>query len=312
MATTVASAIDVNVNNTRMSFDVEPCIMNERTMVPMRAIFEVLGANIDWNGDTQTVTATRGSDKISLTIGSTVMTVNGTKKTLDSAPVMVDNRTLVPVRAISEALGSNVSWDDALKTVNITDNSGLVDLSVTNKYAPAWKTAYSDFLNSKKSEFNKGKFKLIYLNDDDIPEIAISDGIVNMSTVYLYTYTNSGIAKIDWENVSTVIRISGSLKYKERTGLFALEGSYNGGYGKRDILSWNGGMPSIEHEFEMQMDLMPNVVTYKWVGYKWNGDYVSEDAYRGEWERMTADYKTFSYNTGTGLTSANIKSALGL
>lgn len=111
-------AVKVMINNQLEIFDVEPQIINGRTMVPMRKIFEDVGAVVTWDEATQTVTAKRkvsdnyGVDEItvSLTIGSNVITVNGEEQTMDITPTIVNGRTLVPARFITEALGAKVEW----------------------------------------------------------------------------------------------------------------------------------------------------------------------------------------------------------
>ena len=102
--------IDVNINGTYLDFDVDPIMQNDRVMLPMRKIFESLGASVDWNDASQTVTAKKDSKTIKLTIGSSTMYVNGSDVLLDAPAMIVDNRTLVPVRAVSEALGASVAW----------------------------------------------------------------------------------------------------------------------------------------------------------------------------------------------------------
>ena len=102
-----------------LEFDVQPIIMNDRTMVPMRVIFEELGATIAWDDATKTVTATKDGTVIKTTIGSTIMYINGITKEVDVAPVIVDNRTLVPLRFVSEALGCDVEWNDKNRTAYI-------------------------------------------------------------------------------------------------------------------------------------------------------------------------------------------------
>lgn len=114
--------ITVKVNNKNVSFDQPPVLENGRTLVPLRAIFEALGAKVDWDQNTQTVTASKGDINISLQIGSANMNVNGENKVLDVPAKIAGGRTLVPVRAISEAFGCDVNWDGATKTVII--NSG--------------------------------------------------------------------------------------------------------------------------------------------------------------------------------------------
>ena len=104
-----------------MDFDVAPIIQNDRVLVPMRAIFEELHCSVDYTDidGKQIITAKNDSNTISLEIGSNEMTVNDEKVSLDTAPVIIDDRTLVPLRAVSEALDCNVDWDGDTKTVAI-------------------------------------------------------------------------------------------------------------------------------------------------------------------------------------------------
>lgn len=110
---------------------VNPKIIQNRTMVPMRKIFEIFEAEINWNNETRTVTATTTEKEISLTINSEVaklkdLTTNEEKEIeLDAAPVLVDNRTMVPVRFIAESLEKQVGWDSEEKTVVIIDFAKL-------------------------------------------------------------------------------------------------------------------------------------------------------------------------------------------
>lgn len=113
--------ISVVLNGEKIEFDVQPQLINDRTMVPMRAIFESLGATVEWDEATQTVKAQKEDTAIVLTIGSEYMYVNDTAVLLDSPACIVDGRTLAPVRAVSEAFGINVAWDDGTRTVTIGD-----------------------------------------------------------------------------------------------------------------------------------------------------------------------------------------------
>ncbi len=101
----------VYVGKYPVSFDQQPIIENGRTLVPLRGIFEALGASVDWDNATQTVTAQRAETRISLQIGSQKMLVNGEEKTLDVPAKLINGHTLVPARAISEAFGCDVQWD---------------------------------------------------------------------------------------------------------------------------------------------------------------------------------------------------------
>lgn len=104
-----------------LEFDVPPQIINGRTLVPMRTIFEELGATVDWNGDTKTVTSVREDKTIILTIDSYTMYVNDEAVTLDVAPCLINGRTMVPARAVSESFDLKVDWDNEWRAVLITD-----------------------------------------------------------------------------------------------------------------------------------------------------------------------------------------------
>ena len=121
--------ITVSLDGKNIEFDVAPQIINGRTMVPLRAIFEALGATVDWNDDTQTVTSTKGGTTISLTINNPTMYVNGKAVILDSPACLVDSRTLVPVRAISEAFDIQVEWKEVAPpaVVNYDDVSANIN-----------------------------------------------------------------------------------------------------------------------------------------------------------------------------------------
>ena len=126
------SDIKVNINGNIQNYDVMPVIENGRTLVPMRAIFEALGATVQWDDTTKTVTGTKGETKVSLQIGNTSAKVNQTEVTLDVPAKIISDRTMVPVRFISESLGCEVNWDDLTKTVIIkSDSKKLAELKST-------------------------------------------------------------------------------------------------------------------------------------------------------------------------------------
>lgn len=113
------SDIKVTVNRELLVFDQPPVVENSRTLVPLRRIFEALRAEVDWDGETQTVTAYGNNRVIKLTLGENVMYVNGDAIELDVAAKAINGRTLVPVRAISQALDCIVDWDGETRTVVI-------------------------------------------------------------------------------------------------------------------------------------------------------------------------------------------------
>lgn len=119
--------ISVIVDGEALQFDQPPIMESDRVLVPFRAIFEALGCIVNYYsyGGTETVNAKMGSKSLGLTIGSTEIYASGEAKTIDVAPKIVNDRTLVPIRVASESFGANVMWDDKSKTVNITSNQGF-------------------------------------------------------------------------------------------------------------------------------------------------------------------------------------------
>ena len=139
---TIANSINLNEVKVQLDGDyldftdadgekVEPQIINGRTMVPMRKIFETLGATVEWDGENRIVTGTKEDTEIKLQIGSNIATktVSGETKNieLDVTPTIVDGRTLVPVRFIAESLDKTVGWDSDNRTVVIMDSNFIIE-----------------------------------------------------------------------------------------------------------------------------------------------------------------------------------------
>jgi len=115
----LSSALKVTLDGRELNFDVLPIIENGRTLVPLRTIFEALGAEVSWNEETQTVTAKKGSTEIQLIIGGEAYK-NGQLIPLDVPAKSFKGRTLVPLRFVSEALGYQVNWSNETQTASIS------------------------------------------------------------------------------------------------------------------------------------------------------------------------------------------------
>ena len=118
-----ANEIKVMLDGKLLSFDVPPQIINGRTLVPLRVIFEALGASVSWDEASQSVGAVKGDTRVSLRIGSNLLVRNGSSVTMDVPPQLIDNRTMVPARAVAESFGAQVDWDSATQTVIITSSA---------------------------------------------------------------------------------------------------------------------------------------------------------------------------------------------
>ena len=113
-------AIKIYVNGAQIMPDTNPVLINDRTMVPIRAIAEKLGYSVSWFGESQTVSMQKGSDLIQLSIGSNSLYHNSYNIIIDVAPLIYDDRTYLPVRAVAEAMGCKVDWNGPERAVYIS------------------------------------------------------------------------------------------------------------------------------------------------------------------------------------------------
>src|SRR5512134_4202107 len=103
------SAVRVLVDGDPVMFDQPPLIEGSRVLVPLRGIFEKMGATVEWHPASRTVLAARGTTLVELTIGSRIAKVSDRPVTLDVPALIIRGRTLVPLRFISESLGAQVA-----------------------------------------------------------------------------------------------------------------------------------------------------------------------------------------------------------
>ncbi|MDD3365165.1 MAG: copper amine oxidase N-terminal domain-containing protein [Syntrophomonas sp.] len=145
LTTLAISAPRVTLDGEDVSFDVPPITINGRTLVPLRAIFEAMGVTVQWNAETNTVTATEGTTTIVLQIDNLNATVNGNTVSLDVPAQIVNSRIMVPTRFIAESLGSEITWDADEETVVINssltiniDNSDDEYIKAENRRSILW------------------------------------------------------------------------------------------------------------------------------------------------------------------------------
>lgn len=130
--------IKVFINNNEVLFtDISPQIINDRVMVPARAVFESLNAEVSWNEKTSEVIIKKNGEFIKLTINSNIMIIgicrtNGTGDLLQTNTITIDvpaqiinDRTMIPLRAVAEALKIKVDWDEKTRSVKIDDYSSV-------------------------------------------------------------------------------------------------------------------------------------------------------------------------------------------
>lgn len=115
-----SSEISVTIDSRPVYFDVAPQSVDGRVMVPLRAIFESLGATVGWDGSTQTITGTKDQTKVVLRVNDENAEVNGKPVKLSAAATSIDGRTFVPARFIAESFGADVKWDENRQQVIIS------------------------------------------------------------------------------------------------------------------------------------------------------------------------------------------------
>ena len=129
--------VTVLVDGHALTFDQPPVIQDDRTLVPMRAIFQALGAQVFWEESSQTVTALAAQDTLQFRIGDAGLYKNGQLAYTMAVPAQIINeRTLVPVRAIAESFGAAVSWDEPSYTVTIQSLNGSQTLQPEQPVQP--------------------------------------------------------------------------------------------------------------------------------------------------------------------------------
>lgn len=116
--------VSVMIDGQILSLRVAPVVVDGTTLVPVRGIFEHLGGKVDWDPATRTATVTKDRVQVSVTVDSPAAQINGKQVTLLVAPRIVNGSTMVPLRVISEALGAEVRWHEATRTVEVTTRVG--------------------------------------------------------------------------------------------------------------------------------------------------------------------------------------------
>ena len=137
-----ADNMSVYVNNKKVYYDVQPQTINGRIMVPMRATFSALGADVTYHKDLGAISAQKGNDRVVMLLGEKRMGVfeistNEAKKFVDSdvAPTVINGRTLIPLRAVSDCFDCDIAWNNQTKSVYITFTDANTNKE-TSRYNP--------------------------------------------------------------------------------------------------------------------------------------------------------------------------------
>lgn len=127
-------AIQVYVDGQTITFDQAPVIVDDRTLVPMRAIFQALGSTVAWSEPEQLITSTKGGDTVVLKIGEAGLFKNGQLVyTMDVPARIMNDRTMVPLRAIAQAFDAEVDWDGVGYVITINSKKAVTDTDYTTE-----------------------------------------------------------------------------------------------------------------------------------------------------------------------------------
>ncbi|MGZ4107311.1 MAG: stalk domain-containing protein [Tumebacillaceae bacterium] len=217
------STIPVYIDGKLQTFDQPPVFVNDRMLVPMRAIFEALGAQVKWSADAPSlVVATKGDITISLTIGSKTAYKNGQAVTLDVPPQVIHNRTLVPIRFVSESLGADVKWDSVSKTVQVKttaaepvtppSNNGGQDLTVEQVGASSKSVVLLKILDQNGREVASGSGFVLSADGKILTNYHVIDGAASVKVVFPdnTTYTTSTVLLADKDKDLAELKIDAS------------------------------------------------------------------------------------------------------
>ncbi len=181
-------AMTVTLDGKKIEFDQPPIVEDGRTLVPMRAIFEAMGATVEWEATFQTVTGTKGDIVVKMQIGNNVITKNGQQITLDVPPQIVNGRTLVPVRAVAESFNAKVDWNGKEQTVIISSNQTDKSNVVKPTESPNKQQSTTSYV------VNADGVKFLYTwNNASKVNVSIPDGATHITVdVYdvLYMFSN--------------------------------------------------------------------------------------------------------------------------
>jgi hypothetical protein len=147
-STCFAQDINVSLNGNVVNFpNQKPVVVDGRTLIPLRGVFDNMGYAIDWNGNTKTVTLTKGSDTIVITIGENQYYHNNQAVSLDVPAQIINGSTMLPLRAIGDATGAEILWDADTKLATIVDST-LADTSAPQATVIATSQQEADYITS--------------------------------------------------------------------------------------------------------------------------------------------------------------------
>lgn len=209
-ATVFAQDISVNLNGKIVNFpNQKPVVVDGRTLIPLRGVFDNMGYGIDWSGETKTVTLKKGSDTITVSIGESCYYLNGTSHQIDVPAQIINGSTMLPLRAIADATGSEVLWDGETKMVTIVDSSAI---DLTPQYGVTTVTSQTE------ADYVKGytalveyynKSALQYITEINSMTVQTEEDLAKMGAVA------SNYQKLSADTLANIKKLNAPAKYAD-------------------------------------------------------------------------------------------------
>ena len=152
----------ISVNGEMVEY-VAPYVVNDTTLVPVRLITESFGADVGWNEELQQATVTYGGVEIILTIGSKVAQVNGDDVELLTAPEVTNDRTMLPLRFITETFGADVGWEEETQRVTVVKE--ITNSNSIKDYAMILKRSHKEYVGDSYSDWSIKRTSEYQLSD---------------------------------------------------------------------------------------------------------------------------------------------------
>ncbi len=220
--------IRVILDGEQLVFDVNPTIVQGRTLVPMRAIFEAFGLTVNWDEINGIAQGTTSGTSISFTIGSNKVLVNGEEKTIDVPAKIIDERTMIPLRFLSENMGYHVLWIGDSNLILLSKNDIIEWRYDGYETVEPYKEYESKYINGEKTAITRYnginhqvKFVNLYSADGrlipNVPEFNIPHYGTGWYLVSPY------VGKTYWIDIDQVIGVYGKTDFYEPDSFASIE-----------------------------------------------------------------------------------------
>lgn len=202
----VENPIIVEVNNKQIMFDVKPVIIEGRVLIPIKSVVDVLNCEVNWDPDFKEVTITKGSLIIGMYIGDNYAYTNSGSVELDVPPIILNGRTMVPLKAISDLLGAEIKWESSKRLVSIfsdiddeiffqnKDLENIIRKSIDKPTGKITKLDVRDLSTLVISGLNENKEQTLKI--DDLSPLSNFTGLKRLSLVLISAEDISALSSL--------------------------------------------------------------------------------------------------------------------